>query len=434
LANKKGERVKSFELQGHKMAAPFNEGGYEEWQLWDDETYGDENDIRFLLQPVLNDQGALKAIFRGLAEALCNISASDFDVFKGIEELLLLRKNSKFAFLEIATVVGDAQVKYAKALQEQQVRDEQSLSIVTGMSLPVPGKSVAFRPRQATGATRVDAASLMQLPKSCVLHVSSFLGNSWKVEREWVAGTGKWNDETAYTAESENPHAFSFSEDGKALFDFIENGSETMYDATNGTTKEVSQVRKLPPPREFGNHQYFWGRGLTTSLVACPEYESGILKVWDAMNGKFMQTLEGKTLEVSCCSFSPCGSLAIVGSTGNYEPDPWPHHGQEMPLINKNLKLYDVNTGFLKESWNFDDYFNILGVRCCDFAPCGKTFIFGLALCDKPDNTNTLEMYDVESFMITTATVQCPLASKKASVHAASLPTAKSSWPAQTQD
>ena len=79
---------------------------YDEWNLWDDETYGDEKDIKFLLQPMLHDQAALKSVFKGLAEALYNMSASkDFDVLEGIESLISLRKNSRFTFLILPRLV-----------------------------------------------------------------------------------------------------------------------------------------------------------------------------------------------------------------------------------------------------------------------------------------------------------------------------------------
>jgi WD40 repeat protein len=176
------------------------------------------------------------------------------------------------------------------------------------------------------------------------------------MEQAWLAKSEKWN-----------PCAFSCSEDSKILLNRLRNGCEEVFDASSGEQKSMHK-----PPYEFKSGGYpqrelIMGRGLQT-LVADRD---GMLKVWDATNGNLVQTLKEEIVHVSCCSFSSCGTCVVVGAAGDYVGDDgWPAH----------VKLYDINTGELKQSWwhNHWDESDIWGVSCCDFAPCCTKFVFGL--------------------------------------------------------
>jgi hypothetical protein len=335
-----------------------------------DEAYAKRDDIRLLLKGLAHDHTLLRDVLENLVDQLIR----EDGLMGAIGHLC----SGSVSLLDISVVVGHCQVKRAQSLQDKKARDGKALSVVAGKMAHTPGsKSHAFLPRQSAGGERA-GAGLMQLPKNCLLSVSTFLEDGWKVGRTWKTEKQRWC-------------MFSFGKDGKTLW-----CGKKSFNAASGAPNSVSQ--KLHHKRSAIVF-WDWDSDCRTALVATPKKN---LAVWNAVNGSLVQTLADENYgniqagseekdEVSCCccSFSPCGTLVLVGTNFKVMG-----HQDEFPQ-DCNLKLWDIKTGHQKFFIEFE-----CDSMCCDFSPCGTRFIFGMDVWAPHDDFfpdslgNTLKIYD----------------------------------------
>jgi WD40 repeat protein len=155
---------------------------------------------------------------------------------------------------------------------------------------------------------------------------------------------------------------FSFAKDSKALWCGVKS-----FSAASGAPQNVPQMKHLPPEADV-----IWDSDCQTALVATPNEKLQKLQVWDAVNSKFVQTLADDN-----------SRLVLVGS---HVGGPRKDEVEE----SCSLQLWNFKTGHRK-------FFIECSCRsvCCNFSPCGKRFVFGIAEAWGKDSLEeSLKIYD----------------------------------------
>jgi len=222
----------------------------------------------------------------------------------------------------------------------------------------------------ADGLSRGLTVGISPINMGRVLEVAQDLMN---YTRPWMTLTGHTKDVTCCAISPDG--TWILSGDGNWMYG--DPGRLKIWDATSATcikTVTGAGSGRISDCAISPDGKWFVSASQEKLTQKQTDFPTGVLKIWDATNGKRKHILRGHSSATRCCAFSPDGTWVLSGSVDN------------------TLKRWDVNSGACIQTLKAASTFN---VTCCAISPDGTWVVQG-------SRDKRLQIWNVNDGVITT--------------------------------